>query len=136
AAVGSRSLAETVAFSAGGEVPGIGRVPAFSEAAFALATGEVSDLIETDDTIYLLTPFEHTEAFSPALEAVRDRVEADVRRERGQALAKERGEALLARAKEVGLEKAAAEAGLTVDTTGFFERRGGAIAKVGVAPDL
>src|SRR5262245_49332865 len=135
-AVGSRPLAETEPFAAGAPIPGVGHVPGFSEAAFALATGEVSDLIETDDTVYLLTPFDRTEASAPPLETVRDRVEADVRRERGQALAKERGEALLAKAKEMGLDKAAAETGLSVDTTGLFERRGGAIPKIGVAPDL
>lgn len=135
-AVGSRPLAETPLFAAGRGVPGLGHVTGFSETAFALATGEVSDLIETDDAVYLLAPIEHVEAHTPALDEIRARVEADVRRERGQALAAEKGEALLARAKEAGLEKAAAEAGYTVDATGLFERRGGALPKLGMSPDL
>jgi len=135
-AVGSRPLTETPPFAAGGDVPGLGQVPGFAETAFALATGEVSDLIETEQTVYLLAPFARTEAHAPALDDVRARVEADVRRQRGQTLAGERTDTLLARAKEIGLDKAAAEAGGTVDTTGPFERRGGAIPKIGMAPDL
>jgi hypothetical protein len=61
---------------------------------------------------------------------------ADVRREKGQTLAKERAETLLARAKEVGLEQAAAQAGVALDTTGAFERKGGTIPKLGMVSDL
>jgi peptidyl-prolyl cis-trans isomerase D len=135
-AVGSRPLGETPPFAAGAEVPGVGRIPAFSDAAFALADGQVSDVIETDDALYLLTPFERVEARSSTLDEVRDRVEADARRERGQALAKERAEALLARAKEIGLDKAAAQIGAPVEETGPFERQAGAIPKINGAIEL
>jgi peptidyl-prolyl cis-trans isomerase D len=135
-AVAGRTLEETPPFAAGADVPGVGRVKAFGDSAFALGAGEVSDLIETDDAIYLLAPFDRVEAHTPALADVRDRVLADVRRERGEAAARERGEKLLARARESGLEKAAAEAGADVQTTGAFDRRTATIPKIGPAPAL
>jgi peptidyl-prolyl cis-trans isomerase D len=135
-AVGSRPLQESPPFAEGAEVPGVGRVPDFADAAFALREGEVSNLIETDTAVYLLTPFGRVEAHTPALAEVRARVEGDARRERADTVATERAEALRTRAKEIGLQRAAAEAGRTVETTGPFERRAGTVPKLGAAADL
>src|SRR5439155_1489174 len=117
-----RTLEETPPFAKGAEVPGVGRVPGFAESAFALREGEVSDLIESPDAIYLLAPFAYSEAHAPPLDEVRERVTADARRERGEAAARERADKLLARAREIGLDQAAAEAGVQVEETGPFER--------------
>jgi peptidyl-prolyl cis-trans isomerase D len=136
-ALTGRRIVETPPFAENDEVPGVGRVVEFSQAAFGLHTGEVSDLLETEEavpTVYLLSPFERTEARVPPLAEIRDRVTEDARRERSTGLAKERAEAMLAHAKEAGLEKAAAEAGLKVDETGSFERAGGVVPKIGGAP--
>ncbi|HYR96583.1 MAG TPA: SurA N-terminal domain-containing protein, partial [Candidatus Binatus sp.] len=135
-AVAGRKIEETPLFAAGADVPGVGRVKGFSDSAFALDERDVSDLIETDDAIYVLTPFERVEAHVPPLDEVRDRVLADARRERGEAAAREHAEKLLARAREVGLEKASVEAGAEVQHTGPFDRRAGTIPQVGPAPDL
>jgi hypothetical protein len=108
----------------------------FTEVALALGTNEVSDLIETDDAIYLLTPFDRVEAHTPPLEEVRARVEADARRDRGEAAAKEAAEKLLARAREVGLEQAAAESHATVEETGAFDRQAATLPKIGPVADL
>src|SRR5581483_964836 len=135
-AVGGRTVEETPPFAAGADIPGVGRVKAFSDAAFALAANEVSDLIETDDAVYLLAPFDRTEARIPALAEVHGRVEGDVLKEREQAFAKSKAEALLGRAKEVGLEKAAAEVGLNVESTGFFDRQASSIPTLAPMPDL
>jgi len=135
-AAGSRKVEETPPFSAGGEVPGVGRVKAFIDAALALDGGEVSDLIETDDAIYVLAPFDRKEPTVPPLAEIRAKVEADAKKTAAEKLAKQKAETLLARAKEVGLEKAAAEAGVKVDETGGFERRIGALPKLGPVTDL
>jgi peptidyl-prolyl cis-trans isomerase D len=135
-ALASRGVQETQPFSADGMIPGLGRMKDFADAAFALAPGDVSDLIETQDVIYLLMPFERTEARAPTLDEVRERVDTDTRRARGEELAKQSADKLLARAKEIGLEKAAAEAGMTVDETGPFDRRAGSIPKLGPSVDL
>src|SRR5437870_7690149 len=134
-ALAGRTIEETPPFAKGAEVPGVERAPGFAESAFALREGEVSDLIESPDAIYLLAPFAHSEAHAPPLDEVRERVAADARRERGEAAARERGEKLLARAREIGLEQATAEAGVRVEETGPFER-GDAIPKIGRVAEL
>src|SRR5262249_19093821 len=70
-AVASRTIGETAPFAQGAEVPDLGRVPGFVESAFALREGEVSDLIEGPDAIYLLVPFGYSEAHTPPLAEVR-----------------------------------------------------------------
>ena len=135
-AVGSRKIEETPPFAAGSDIPQIGRVKAFSDEAFNLDENQVSNLIETDDAIYMLVPFELKEPTVPSLADIRDKVEADARRVAGERLAKAAAEKLHARAKEVGLEKAAAEASDKVDETGNFDRRAGAVPKLGPVNDL
>jgi len=130
-AAGKRPVRETEPFEQGGLVPGIGLAKSFSDTAFALGVGQPSDLVETDRGIYLLEPIERLEPAVPALAEVRARVEADVKRARAETAARERAERLLARAKEVGLEKAAGEAGVKLDTTGPFERRTGTVPQLG-----
>src|SRR5437773_3664945 len=64
-ALAGRTIEETPPFAKGAEVPGVGRAPGFIESAFALREGEVSDLIESPDAIYLLAPFASSEAHAP-----------------------------------------------------------------------
>ncbi len=135
-AVAGRTVEETPPFSAGADVPGVGRVKEFTDTALGLRDNEASDLIETERAIYLLTPFDRVEAHTPPLADAHDRVPADLRRERGEAAAKEEGEKLLARAREVGLERAATEASAPVEETGPFDRRAAAIPKAGAIPEL
>jgi len=135
-AVGSRKVQETPPFSANADVPGIGRVKEFVDAALNLDEGQVSDLIHTDDAIYMLTPFERKEPAIPPLDQIRDRVTTDAKRSAGERKAKEHAEKLLLRAKELGLEKAAAEFGISLDETGPFDRRTGSIPKLGPNTDL
>jgi len=134
-ALAGRTIEETPPFAKGAEVPGVERAPGFAESAFALREGEVSDLIESPDAIYLLAPFAYSEAHAPPLDEVRERVTADARRERGEAAARERADKLLARAREIGLDQAAAEAGVQVEETGPFERVD-SIPKIGRVADL
>jgi peptidyl-prolyl cis-trans isomerase D len=133
-ALTDRTVVESPPFGEEGGVPQLGRVPEFTAAAFALRSGEASDLVEDGDTVYLLEPMERIAAHAPALADVRDRVLTDVRKARGEEAARKDAEALLARAREVGLDKAAAEARFTVEETDAFERRGGPIAKLDAVP--
>jgi peptidyl-prolyl cis-trans isomerase D len=135
-AVGARTVQETAAFSATDEVPGVGRVKSFSDAAFALDLNQPSDIIEGDDVLFMLTPIERIEPSVPPLAEVRAKVETDAKRARAETLAKERAEKLRVRAQEIGLAKAAEELGITLEDTGTFERRAGSVPKVGMAPEL
>jgi peptidyl-prolyl cis-trans isomerase D len=132
---GSR-LKETPPFAAGEDIPGVGKVKAFSDAAFALGPNEPSDLVEGEDVIYLLEPTERLEPTVPPVAELGSRPVDDLKRSRGEALAKEKAEKLLARAKEIGLQKAAAETGVTVEETGNFERQTGTIPKLSASPEL
>jgi peptidyl-prolyl cis-trans isomerase D len=132
---GSR-LKDTPPFAATDEVPGVGRLKAFTDAAFALGPDQPSDLIEGDDVIYLLEPIERLDPHVPPVAELGDRPVEDAKRARAEALAKERGEKLLTRAKEIGLDKAAAEQQLPIETTGPFERRAGVVPKLAGAPEL
>lgn len=135
-AAGDRKVEETPPFAADATVPGVGRVEAFNTAAFGLSPGQPSDLIEEDDVIYLLEPIERLEPAVPPLDEVRDAVRADVKKSRGERLAREKAETILARAREVGFDKAAEEAKLPIEETGAFERRGGVVPKLAGANDL
>jgi peptidyl-prolyl cis-trans isomerase D len=135
-AVGTRKIEETEPFAAGAEVPGVGRVKAFADEAFALDEGDIGNLIETDDAIYMLTPFDRKEPVVPPLAEIRAKVEENAKRAAGERLAKADAEKILVRAKEIGLEKAAAEAGATVEETTPFDRRVGVVPKIGAAADL
>ena len=136
AAVGARTVQETPPFSAGADVPGVGRVKEFVDAALNLEEGQVSDLIHTDDAIYMLTPFERKEPAVPPLDQIRERVTTDAKRAAGERKAQEQAEKLLVRARELGLEKAGAETGVTLDETGPFDRRTGTIPKLGANNEL
>jgi peptidyl-prolyl cis-trans isomerase D len=135
-AVAPRKVEETAPFVEGAPLAAIGRSPEFTETAFALGEGEVSDLVETSDAVYLLSPFAREESHVPPLDEVRTRVEADLRRSRAEAAAKEQAEKLLARAKEVGLERAGEEAKRRVEVTEPFDRRTQSIPPLGFAPEI
>lgn len=136
AAQSGRKVLETAPFAEGEPVPGLGKEEGFAEAAFALEPGEVSDVVEGKEAFYLLSPAERVPARVPELAAIRDRVLADVRREKARAAAKKKAEAVLARARKVGLEKAAREAGLSVTTTEPFTRKAPEVPGLGSAADL
>src|SRR5262249_8711476 len=136
AEVAGDRLKESPPFAANEEVPGVGRVKSFSDAAFALGPNQPSDLIEGDDAVYLLEPIERIEPQVPPVAELGTKPVEDAKQARGELLAKEQAEKLLARAKEIGLDKAAAEQNLKVDDTGPFERRAGVVPKLGAAPEL
>jgi peptidyl-prolyl cis-trans isomerase D len=135
-AAGAHPVVESPPFPESGVVGGIGRAPEFVKAAFALDEGQVSDLIEENGGIYILEPFERRGPAVPPLPDIRARVLADAQRSAGEAKAKERADALLARAREVGLATAAKDAGLEPQQTGLFAHRAGSIPTLGAAPEL
>jgi peptidyl-prolyl cis-trans isomerase D len=135
-AVAPHKVEETAPFVENAPVAGIGRVPEFTETAFSLGDGEVSDLIETTDAVYLLSPFGREDSHVAPLDEVRARVENDLRQSRAEAAAKERAEQILARAKDIGLERAAEEARRKVEVTEPFDRRTPSIPTLGFAPEI
>jgi peptidyl-prolyl cis-trans isomerase D len=135
-AVAPRKVEETAPFIQAAPIAGIGRVPDFNETAFALDDGDVSDLVETTDAVYLLSPFGREDTHIAPLDEVRSRVENDLRRSQAEKVAKEKAEQILARAKEIGLDRAAEEAKRRVEVAEPFDRRTATIPSLGFAPEV
>jgi peptidyl-prolyl cis-trans isomerase D len=109
--------------SAGPEMLGAGRA-AFATAALALEPDEISDVVEIEGTYYLIQALEKEAPKVPELAAVRERVEADLLARKQDKQAKNDAEAFHAKVSEadIGLEKAAQQAGREVNTSALFKR--------------
>jgi len=129
-AVGGRTIEQTTPFSRTEPVAGVGFVPAFTNAAFNLDVGQVSDLIETDTALYLLEPGEKIPPGVPPLAEIREKVVADATKAKAEELAVERAEKIRAEALQAGLDAAASSAQLSVDTTGAFAHKQNSVPKI------
>jgi peptidyl-prolyl cis-trans isomerase D len=118
-------------------VVGLPSAPELAEAVFQTEPNELGEIVTLGSGYVVFRATARSDSFLPDLDAVRARVEAAVKRERGRAAAKERAAALLARLQESkDLDALAAAEGLTVDETGPVSRQGGYVPKLGNLPDL
>ena len=92
---------------------------------FSLGKGELSSLIELPKGILIAQVKEKKAPYIPALDQVRKRVEADFKKAKARELCQAKAEKLLAKAKKVGLKKAAAAMKLQVKTSPYFKRISG-----------
>src|SRR5439155_11516 len=119
-ALAGRTIEETPPFAKGAEVPGVGRVPGFAESAFALREGEVSDLIESPDAIYLLAPKVYATGGDAIVVALRVRTPADMAGFEGakdglrETLLKQKREAVLTAYLSYLMKRAQSEGALEV----------------------
>lgn len=124
-------VVESEFFTRDQPIPGLGPAPAVANAAFELEPGAVSDALRTPNGFVVFTVTGTEPSRLPDLEEVRTRVEADLRRERTQALAAERAAAVAPTLKSAANFRAAAAAsGLSVRTTDPITR-GSSIPEVG-----
>ncbi len=118
--------------SAARPAAGLGPTGKVSTEALRLQTKEVSPPIEDGRVWYVLQATARTEPSVPALAEVMDRVRADLARQKARIDAQQRATKLLEAARAAGsLAGPAKAAGLTVETTGPFDRRAAQIPKVG-----
>jgi peptidyl-prolyl cis-trans isomerase D len=118
-------------FSRNEPVPGLGPSPDATTAAFTVEPGRVSDPLRTPAGFAFLSVTDTREPRLPDFEEVKERVEADLRRERTQQLARERAAAVAPTLQSATNFAAAAKtAGLTVRTSDEITR-GAAIPEVG-----
>ncbi len=127
-------VVESEFFTATEPVPGLGPAPAVSTTAFALEPGAVSEPLRTPAGFAFITVTGTNPSTLPALEAVKDRVETDLRRQRTQALAQQRAASVAPTLKSAANFGAAARAaGLSVRTTDDITR-GSAVPEAGPSP--
>lgn len=131
-------IEETPLFSQGDVVPGIGAAPAFVAAALALANpGDASQPVKVGEDYYLLTLAEKKDSFIPPMAEVREKVEADFRKQAAIELARKRADELLASAKTgMKLADLAAQDSLTVAKAEDVTADSKFVVGVGAVPGL
>jgi len=108
----------------------------FAQDALALNPGDISDLLNLGDNYYLFQVIEKKEAAIPKLEAVKEKVEADLLKTKRDEKAAADAEAILAGVGGAVLfEAAVKEKGLEMKTTEFFKRND-AIPAIGRLPEM
>jgi peptidyl-prolyl cis-trans isomerase D len=110
-------------------------VPEVDKAAFSLAKGANSDLINAGYAFVILHVDEKQEAHAKTLDEVKDQIEPVIRAQKASQAADSQAASLLSQARSGGLDKAAAAKGLQVVTTDFIGR-GEPLPGVGNAPQL
>lgn len=117
--------------------PELGPTGKVSAEALRLQVNQVSPPVEDGGVWYVLQGTARTETSVPPLTEVMDRVRAGLARQKAAAASKERAAEILAAARASGDLAAAARAvGLSVETTGPFERRAAQVPKVGAAREV
>ena len=114
----------------GGDLDYFGRgrmVGAFETAAFALAPGEISDLVKTEFGYHIIKLTDRKPAIVRPISdpAVYKEIETALLRQQAEAQATQYADSIAAEAKTpAALEKAAASRGLKVEESGYFARGG------------
>jgi peptidyl-prolyl cis-trans isomerase D len=110
----------------GGDLDYFGRgrmVPEFDTAAFAMAPGQISDLVKTQYGYHIIKLVDKKNATTRALAEVRQQITDQLAYERAQAQAADLAQTLEKQiSKPADLDKAAKAQGLTLQESGFFAR--------------
>ncbi len=117
-------IKKTGLFASGESIKGIGNNRTFSNAAFLLEKGEISQIVKSSGINYILQAIEKLPPQIPELEKVKTEVKKDVTHEKEKSMAKAKAEDLLKELKE-GKEwgRLVKKNKLKVEQTGFFKRR-------------
>ena len=130
AALAKKYSQDEVSAAQGGDLDYFSRgrmVAAFDTAAFALAPGEISDLVKTEFGYHIIKLTDRKPAIVRPVSdpTVYKEIEGTLLREQTDAQATQLADALVAEAKTpAALDKAAASRGLTIEESGFFARGG------------
>ena len=109
----------------GGSLGFIGRgrtVPEFEKAAFSLAKGATSDLVQSSYGFHIIRVDDKQAAHVKTLDEVKDQIEQSIKQQKAGQAVTNQVNALLAQARSAGLDKAAAAKGLQVVSTDFVSR--------------
>ncbi len=119
-------IKETPLFSAGDQIAGLDLTRAFKQTALGLKVNEFSKVVDVPGGFAVIQCQEHQPAQVPPLEKVKDRVRSAVSRQQAKAQAEKEAAALLERLKKgEPFTKVAADAKLSVQSSGWFSRAQG-----------
>jgi peptidyl-prolyl cis-trans isomerase D len=130
AALAKKYSQDEVSAAQGGDLDYFSRgrmVAAFDTAAFALAPGDISDLVKTEFGYHIIKMTDRKPAIVREVSdpAVYKEIESGLLREQAEAQATQYADAIVAEANTpAALDKAAASRGLKIEESGFFERGG------------
>lgn len=110
-------------------------VPEVDKAAFSLAKGANSDVINAGYAFVILHVDDKQDAHAKTLDEVKDQIEPVIRAQKSSQAADAEATTVLSQARSGGLDKAAAAKGLQVVTTDFINR-GDALPGIGNAAPL
>ncbi|MHB8767192.1 MAG: peptidylprolyl isomerase, partial [Deferrisomatales bacterium] len=119
-----------------GSLTGVDKADVFLETLFAMAPTKHGELLETPSGTYLFAVAKLVPSAVPPLEEVRDAVVAGYRKVEAKRIAEKRSRDLLDAVRRDGWDPAVKAAGLPVQKTESFAKKGGAVPKIGWAPDL
>ena len=130
-------LKTTRLFSEGEVLPEIGPTQDFYKNALSLRAKEVSSVIEGPTAYYILKVKERKEAFVPALDEVRGKIEKGLKESQAYEMAVQKANDLLDQLKkEPNLAKFARDKKLKLEETGWFVRNTQQFPKVGELQNL
>jgi peptidyl-prolyl cis-trans isomerase D len=125
AALAKKYSEDTASAKDGGELGWIERgrtVPEFEKAAFSLAKGATSDLVESSYGFHIIQVEDKQDAHVKTLEEVKPQIEPILKHQKAVAAAEAKATALLSQARTLGLDKAAASQGAALVTTDYVSR--------------
>jgi len=110
-------------------------VPEVDKAAFSLATGGTSDVINAGYAFVILRVEDKQDAHLKTLAEVKDQIEPTIKQQKAQQAADAAASALLSQARTSGLDKAAAAKGMQVVETDFIDRND-SLPGIGTSPQF
>jgi peptidyl-prolyl cis-trans isomerase D len=110
-------------------------VPDVDKAAFSLAKGGTSDVINAGYAFVILRVEDKQDAHMKTLAEVKDQIEPILKQQKAQQAADSAASALLSQAKSGGLDKAAAAKGMPVVATDFISRTD-SLPGIGASPQF
>jgi peptidyl-prolyl cis-trans isomerase D len=111
-------------------------VPEFEASAFSLAPGQVSDLVKTQYGFHIIKVVDKQAGATQTLEQVRPRIQETLASQIADRQITDRSRQLAERVKSpADMDKVAAELGLKVEETGFFQRTE-PVPGLGAAPQV
>lgn len=126
----------TAFFKEGDEIPEIGRNPSFHSSAFSLKIGEISPVVHIPPNFYILKLMDKKESRIHSLEEVKEEVIRKIMTKKTDEKARQTAEEILHQMRSgKEMNRVVEGKSFSIEETGFFNRAGGVIPKIGPAEE-